>query len=277
MTNSEIQKYIWKDFSKHKLLIVPAVSFIIFFSLLNIWYNKLDVPATFTSFFIFAIIFIYASYAVMNSIFEEVNDGTWDYQRLSPVSPCCLAFGKLIGSTLFAYYISIFAIAAHYYFLVRVSQDYIDILLSLFITLLCGIFCNALSLFLATLTLQEKQRNKKIASSISYAVCLFFSTSIYLLSERAKGLVTWYNIDFEQQTFFILTVTSFLLWSLFGSYRILKQNLMYRVTPFAWLSFVIFVIFYFLGFQVSSKYTNHKVKGSGHFHKPLVIKSNSFL
>ena len=40
----------------------------------------------------------------------------------------------------------------------------------------------------------------------------------------------------------------FLGWSVLGCYRILKQDLMYRVTPIIWAFFMLFIILYFKGF-----------------------------
>jgi hypothetical protein len=248
--NSEIQKYIWKDFTKHKLIAVPTISFIIFFSLLNNWQNSQELTLGITSFISFSIIFIYASYAAMNSIFEELNDGTWDYQRLSPISPLNLTFGKLFGSTLFAYYIGFFALLTQYYFLAITSQNQFESFIKILLTLLCAIFCNALSLFIATLSLQEKTKNKKIASSLAYFLCLLFSSSIYL-SINNNDIVTWYKLNFKSSIFLAFSVSFFLIWTLFGIYRTLKQNLMYRVTPLAWTSFVVFIIIYISGFEIN--------------------------
>ncbi|MDX2082485.1 MAG: ABC transporter permease [Rickettsiales bacterium] len=258
MTNNEIQKYIWQDFSSRKLIAFAAVSLIIFISLLNLDKNNTNLALSFTSLAFFVSTVAIASLSAMNSIFDEINDHTWNSIRLSPVSPWQLTFGKLIGSTLFCYYVGFFAISAHYYFLIKTTSDPLYSLVIIFRLFLCAAFANALSLLMASLTLFSNNKNKKVRSNILYLICLGFSLILYnsLGFDHKIKQLNWYGFDFADTEFLTASVAIFFLWSIFATYRILKQNLMYPVTPIAWTSFVIFIIFYLCGFIDVNDYKN---------------------
>ena len=59
-----------------------------------------------------------------DSVLDEVNDNTWDFQKLSALSPWSLAFGKLFGSTIYCWYGGLIAFAVAVGISLQVSPPY---------------------------------------------------------------------------------------------------------------------------------------------------------
>src|SRR5690606_3955534 len=53
------------------------------------------------------LIVIWGNYEAANVLREEVRSNTWDFQRMSPMSPASLIFGKLFGATSYIWYASL--------------------------------------------------------------------------------------------------------------------------------------------------------------------------
>lgn len=103
--NPEFQRNLWLEISPARLLLMPAVLALV--GLLVAALNGGDTPRSL--FLVFSVLFIglgagWGSLLVVSSINHEVTERTWDQQRLSALGPWQMAWGKLLGSTAYAWY-----------------------------------------------------------------------------------------------------------------------------------------------------------------------------
>ena len=105
MTNPEFQRNLWLEVTPSRMAIMPGVLALV--GLLVVALNEEDsARSLFTVFSVlfFAIAAGWGSVLVLSSINDEVSERTWDQQRLSALSPWQMAWGKLFGSTVYAWY-----------------------------------------------------------------------------------------------------------------------------------------------------------------------------
>ena len=56
--------------------------------------------------------------------------------------------------------------------------------------------------------------------------------------------VSWYGREYPGPEFAIATLALFLVWAIFGAYRLMRVELQFRSIPWAWLAFGLFVMVY---------------------------------
>jgi hypothetical protein len=103
--NPEFQRNLWLEISPARLVLMPAVLSLI--GLLVVVLNPDDPQRSL--FVAFSVLFValtagWGSLLVVSSIQDEVLERTWDQQRLSALGPWEMAWGKLLGSAVYAWY-----------------------------------------------------------------------------------------------------------------------------------------------------------------------------
>lgn len=103
--NPEFKRNLWLEITPTRLAIMPAVLALI--GLLVVALNEDDAARSLFTVFsalFFALTAGWGSLLVLSSINDEVGERTWDQQRLSALSAWQMAWGKLFGSTAYAWY-----------------------------------------------------------------------------------------------------------------------------------------------------------------------------
>ncbi len=268
--NPEILRHYWLDFSLHRTIMMPVILAIVFSIavLIEAGSSSSDVIAQklhVTAYLLFnVIVFLWGSYRASGTILTEINERTWDYQRLSSLSAWSLSWGTVFGSTLFIWYGAAICLAV-----LVISAAFImpplAIVYHVITLLVSGIFCHSVITLLGMQALQTSNRNKRhrtigyrflalvtgcivwsIAQSITQLdgrITLPFM-SIYLNEKDAY----FYGLAIRYDVFVLLALFVFTFWALFGVYRCMRNELKMRTTPWGWTSFLLFLIFFWGGF-----------------------------
>ena len=101
--NPEIRRNIWLEFSLHRAIAMPLVLGVVFYIASQTFsgippYRNL---ASASGLVFFLLVKVWGGHKAAESVIDEVNDNTWDFQKLSALSPWSLTFGKLFGSTIY--------------------------------------------------------------------------------------------------------------------------------------------------------------------------------
>lgn len=103
--NPEFHRYLWLNFSPFRLIIMPlvlvSILYIAALSDLKIW------PATVfrSAINLYGIIiFLWGNYAAAAALSKDMQAQTWDFQKMSALSPWQLTIGKLFGATSYVWY-----------------------------------------------------------------------------------------------------------------------------------------------------------------------------
>ncbi len=109
----EFHRNLWLRVSPFRLAAVPVVIALMVWIAFNLSTSgslaESLMNASLTGYFFVTL--VWGTYEAAAALPNEVKDKTWDFQRMSPLSPGQLAFGKLFGSTSFVWYIGAILLA----------------------------------------------------------------------------------------------------------------------------------------------------------------------
>ena len=235
--------------------------------------------------FYFIIVMVWGNYEAGMALQEEMRSNTWDFQRMSSITPFQLVFGKLFGATSYIWYIGVLTLALFFYGFVNsdsapmfdsdtrpalgngdlmpLGQDQHAFYVVLFL-LLAGLVGHALAFLISFVDMTNftgKTGKKRIPrGSGAFAMGLLSSWYIFNLAKDSapklaswsslfspSGNVLWFGQSYTTLAFAACSLLFFLGWFWIGSYRIARAELMYRTYPTVWMVFVASLVTYFLG------------------------------
>ena len=272
MRNPEIQRNLWLEFSWHRLIAMPVVLGLIF---LIVGHQaddnaKINLANSFivaSGVLFFLIVKLWGGYQAANSVIEEVNDHTWDLQKLSALSPWSLTIGKLFGSTLYAWYggivcFIVFAIA------ISAAPDKQDAGWDIVLFLTGGITVHAAALLASMVDVQNETRpNKKLRPIFYLMFGLFVGnwfTSMDLWRSMTAGFlpkavgqrltqelppIVWYSTAYNHAAFTTCEALAFLAWLILGIYWLMRAQMKMKTGPWMWAGFLLFWAFVLMGFD----------------------------
>jgi hypothetical protein len=233
--NPEFQRNLWLEFSPARLIAMPLTLALLFYVFSSMKYNEAQV---------------------------QVNEKTWDFQRLSSLSPMGLALGKLFGSTSYAWYGGLMALLVY----IVTSVEYLTpyyLLCNTLLLLEAGVLCHAIALFSSLQSMQGITGGRdKIRSGghhiAGFLIALNFFAAAASMS-GATGLryalsahnVTWYDGAYNNSGFLACFGLAMVGWLLAGIHAQMRAHLQMRGLPWLWCGFVLFMMAFFAGFAVS--------------------------
>jgi len=253
--NPEIVKYLWMEFSMGRLVIVPGLALLIAVLLLtkddsihsaasNLW------SAGLIGFI--ALGMVWGMKSAADSILDEHNDRTWDWQRLSGISPLRLAVGKLFGSTVFNWYCALICVVV--LLIASALQGKLgtgfEHLIHLVIAMLT---LHSFMLILALNTIRRTDSRQKV-KSVPLMISGFVALSILvrfgydLLDEgilagmdgtTSTTTQRWYGLYVSDAWYALISGVFYLLWMFAGVYRSLRAELRFSDLPTWWVAFLV--------------------------------------
>ena len=103
--NPEFKRNLWLEISPARIALMPGVlTLIALLAVAMSEHNPRDNLFIACTVLFTGLTVGWGSLLVMSSINNEVTERTWDQQRLSALTPWQMAWGKLFGSTAYAWY-----------------------------------------------------------------------------------------------------------------------------------------------------------------------------
>ena len=105
--NAEFAKNVWLEISTQRLLAMPAIIFLIILLIFMNVSSTTDANSTLKYVSIGGFVFLGMLWGIKsasNSILDEYNEKTWDWQKMSIIGAWKLTVGKLFGSTIYNWY-----------------------------------------------------------------------------------------------------------------------------------------------------------------------------
>ncbi|MDQ6962022.1 MAG: hypothetical protein Q9M28_05775 [Mariprofundaceae bacterium] len=244
--NPELQRNFWLEYSLNRLLMLPIILGMIFY-IVYLLSGELAQAANLTAkacFVFFAI--IWASRQLSDSLIEEVRQHTWDWQRISSISPWSLLWGKWLGSTLYSWY------GATLSLIIMIASSSLSLqtnVYELVAMICCALFGQGIALLVC---LQMFKRDRTLIRFHSHLAHLSGVISALVLitivwTSENTWFEHWYNIEANHQTFILLSLCTFCFWVILGNYRLISDDLQISNSGGAWFSFVLFSLFYSSG------------------------------
>jgi len=110
--NPELQRNLWLEFSLHRLVVMPCVLALLFLCAALGTQPNSDVGVTTTGLLLFiGLAGFWGARRAADAVTEEFRGKTWDGQRMSALGPWAMTWGKLVGSTSYAWYGALMCLA----------------------------------------------------------------------------------------------------------------------------------------------------------------------
>ncbi len=246
LSNPEFQRNLWQELTKHRL-----IGGIVILSILA-WLNYASGQSNLFYWITFGVICIWGIKAASESIQEECQHGTWDYQRMSTHSPFGFTWGKLLGSTSYTWYLAgiclVYFLGLGLYF-----DEPLHLLINqYFIFMLCGLTGQYMALTFSLNAIQfgrDKQYSFRYFMAALLIVSVFCTLLNTMLTKTMDVQIHWYLLNFNTYAFLLFFVGFVLTWSTFGAYRLIQTEFQYKTLPYGWFGFCLFWVVYMTGFD----------------------------
>ncbi|MGE3540156.1 MAG: hypothetical protein AB7N91_22300 [Candidatus Tectimicrobiota bacterium] len=244
--NPELQRNLWLEWSAHRLIAMPGVLTLLF--LLAALSAPAETPErlTTTGLVLFlGLAGVWGTRRSAEAITEEWRSKTWDGQRLSALGAWEMTWGKLLGSTAFAWYgaipcLVVVALAWPSWWTYTATAVIVSAVCSAIALQACGLLISLLA--------ARKGRLARARGLWVVPLLLLFSGLSSRLFTVFSADVLWWGYVWEGLYFGLASAMVWAAWAVFGAYRLMCQELQVRTTPWAWAAFVLFLAWYLAGF-----------------------------
>ncbi|HAT35191.1 MAG TPA: hypothetical protein DCS82_05710, partial [Rhodospirillaceae bacterium] len=269
--NPELKRNLWLELSLERLIAMPVVLGLLFWVMTLVSGHVALASVSIAAFHL--LVLLWGSRRAARGVSDELRAGTWDDQRMSPIDAWSMAWGKLVGATIFVWYGGAFCLAV--FIGARVQQggfltwDNAVINLSFMTSLIVlGLLAQSVALTASLAFLQKRRLERRLSVTFSqiiglavaaYAGALVFREFFIDLGTMAKfgETIRWFGHGIDFMPFALLSLGAFLGWAFLGLYRLMQVELQYRIRPWAWVCFSIFAMVYAAGLLHDELVSNH--------------------
>ncbi len=246
--NPEFQRHLYLEFSISRLIGMPVFLLVILSSSYLLDDLRFEKGVSYSALGLYTLIVLFwGAKQAANSIFDELQNNTWDIQKTSAISAWSLAWGKLLGSTLYNWYGGFFCLLV--YTLATPEPEYIALNWVYFLG--GGLLAQGFSLLVSLFSLRRRQSFNTGFSYLLVLVALMFIVPVMLNSHDIyQKTLVWYGESYNLAHFIGFSLIIACIWTITGIYRLLSEELSVRTLPWVWLSFIGFLIFYLTGFFI---------------------------
>ncbi len=241
--NPELQRNLWLEFSRHRLLVMPGVLALILLAAAQ-HHGREGVAGTGLGLFLALAVF-WGSQRVMAALFEEWQQKTWDSQRMSALGPWQMTSGKLLGSTAFAWYGALFCLGVAAVAWPWGSAYPLGTVIPLLLSAAVGVQAAAL---ITSLTAARKG----LARARAFGLIFVFFYGLYSVFGVGLKLpareLTWWGSAYSGLPFLLASTAFWASAAVLGAYRLMCQELQVRTTPSVWVAFNLCLAGYLAGF-----------------------------
>ncbi len=255
--NPEFMRQLWLELSLSRIISLPIIIGLL---CLMVWYMGHD-PDDFSGvrsivLIMSALLIVWGSHLASDALLSELRGQTWHAQRMSALSAWQLVWGKLLGSTLFAWYGVILCLLI--YLFAAAEPWGIRAAIILFIVL-TGFLLQSVAFLFSLYSIARgilSGRNQ----SFPYVILVLVLLSPWLIGGfiDMNQHVKWYGMVIAKALFVNISAGVFLAWALIGLYRLMRVELQMRQGFMVWLLFELFVMVYVSGFFIDIPFLDIK-------------------
>ncbi len=239
--NPEFKKNIWLEISTQRLIMMPLIILmVILLASMSPIGNTYDNLTNISYFGMVVILLFWGSKVAYSNIIHEYNDRTWDWQRMSILTPKQLMVGKLLGAPIYNWYGAFICLFLVFVFGVMGDNSSLaDIIVNSVSTLLLGISLLSVSILFALLKIREGNGRDKLKTGQIFILLIlfsmFFNSSAFSfmynrLSFNVENFDTWKI--FGENLFYAI-------WAIIGLHQVVRRELNYKNKSYLWILFLL--------------------------------------
>ena len=200
---------------------------------------------------------IWATWAAGSSILDEIRGRTWEFQRLSALTPWAMTWGKLFGAGSLAWLAALTGLLA-------LGVAAADLRGPAYALQLCAglvglaVFVQSCAMGAALIGVRKARAEGRMATG--GAVLLGVLGGLFLLSSFSSSLplgamhfsggaplggfdgppLQWWGMTIPTLTFTSVSLCVFAAWGFIGAWRLMRLELQMHNSPWLWVCFLIF-------------------------------------
>lgn len=253
--NPEIQRSIWENVTPTKLVVMPVILGLMFM-----------IAGSNTNVGIMALVLFYVitvmvgSYVAGEEIPNEIQEKTWDWQRMSALTPIQMTIGKLFGATIYQWYGGIICILTFLFMGIGLGVNFWDLIQFILCMILVATFFQSYAMLLGIGTREMPIRIRRfliVAVLLGLAIVLVSVFAVFgVLSYFDRRLdenfrvpsVYWFFIELPILTHILFSLLFLNFWSFVGLYRSFRTEMYYFNGPEFFTAFLVVTPLYFSGY-----------------------------
>ena len=248
-TNPEFRRQLWLQISATRLILAPVVIAIVVVVLAAV--ESVDAGSIHGTAWVALslVVLFWGTSAAGNSIRDEINERTWNQQRMSRLTPWQLTWGKLFGATSYVWYVASLCTLVTVFSDRNVGGTFgtfgTDKRAIEFVFLLSlALFAHCVAL-MAPLAVQSGVGDTRISippiAVLAFIFVAFQATPDVRQRSSATASADWFGVDATAQMLSLVLMLSLAAWGLLGAWRAMRQALQVRQIPWALPAFVAFI------------------------------------
>lgn len=253
--NPELQRNIWENITLTKMIVMPVILGLIF--LISESATNIGITALVLFYIITVMV---GAYVAGEEIPNEIQDKTWDWQRMSAMTPMQMTIGKLFGSTIYQWYGGAICIFTFLIVGIYLKMDFINIIQFVICMILIATFFQSYAMLLGISTREMPIRLRRfliVGILLGLAILLVSIFTIIgvasyldkkLDEELYRNNVKWFFLKLPILTSFLLSLLFLNFWSFVGLYKSFRTEMYYFNGPEFFTTFLIALPFYFSGY-----------------------------
>jgi hypothetical protein len=268
--NPELARNFKLELTSQRLVLMPVILVLLAglilsfggndFSMGSGW-NDYDKLCQFSLIAFLLITGIWGAKSAADGILDEYNNKTWDWQRMSTISPMKMTIGKLFGSTIYNWYGGI--ICLFIYFVSSILSNHHSMLVSfvsMLNVILTAIALQGFTILSSLMQIRKGDGRRKIKSTSAIFLAIFgLSFIVNGFNENQSRIfgvannLYWYKINFGIFGS-LLSPVFFCSWIVAGLYRSFRTEFQYENGLKWWVIFLISLAIYLTGYFVRPNY-----------------------
>jgi hypothetical protein len=244
--NPEFKRNLWLEISPTRLLLMAGVLGLIF---TITWFAG---PADYRSTSLTGvaqgvygvIVGVWGSFKTGRSVSDEIRERTWDFQRLSALSPMAMTLGKLFGATAYVWFGGLICLAVSFWSaaqtlsLGQVIEDTGKLLLA-------GVFAHAVALFVSLAAVRRGRGRDRIDAFVYTVAGIFAFNAGNTVSGRTfdwlramenpgalpASALDWWGLPVGEDMWAFISLGTLTLWAVATAWRLMRVELQAPANP----------------------------------------------
>jgi hypothetical protein len=250
--NPELLRNLWLELTPRRVAQMAVVLGLI---LLTVNVSPIMQVGTAAEYLFYGIVVLWGTRDAAQAVVGEIRERTWDFQRLSALTPFEMTLGKLLGATSYVWFGGLICLSVVVVEEIRAGSPFVW--QSLFYYLALGLLSQAVALFASLIAVRRRQTRTAFNVFQYQAAGLlaaYFAVQGWreISTGRAVSDVVWWGSAIDREAFFLVSLGLALGWALIGCYRLMRLELQVENRPTLWLAFCLFMAAYLSGFEAMS-------------------------
>ncbi|CAK7006550.1 hypothetical protein [Saezia sanguinis] len=261
--NPELTRNFWQELTPHRLIAIPIIlGLIVMLINASVRSNAGQVlMGVGSTGFLFVAVF-WGMKLASDSLIQEYSEGTWDSQRMSGLLPMQMVWGKLLGSTVMAWYAGLMLLCLFIWGAFSANES-LNPGLVIKLALCMVVFAVTMhAMCMASLLALWRKRDRQLSKNMrgttiglaliavwfGSAVMPFTGMGFYRASRGEEPAIAWFGLEISLSSILLVTAVCMMAWMLISVWQLMRSELQFRNRPWWWLGFLLFWMFYLAGF-----------------------------